>query len=181
MVWSVISVLNRYKLFHVWPRFRSRCRIRSRSELLSWPNPEEPQEWVKRRRFWRKPRQSTSLKSGVEELELLSLVLLLQQEVEEAPSPASGFPPGKNNRCKYTKKLKWERVAGVGGAEKSGGLESYWGPDEILLQRIRSLRTRSSEGKPSHRVSVRQEVTVVSLCRTWSHVFQLFTHTHMFI
>lgn len=121
MVWSVISVLNRYKLFHVWPRFRSRCRIRSRSELLSWPNPEEPQEWVKRRRFWRKPRQSTSLKSGVEELELLSLVRLLQQEVEEAPSPASGFPPGKNNRCKYTKKLKWERV-GRGG----GGREERW-------------------------------------------------------
>lgn len=118
----------------------------------------------------------------MEELELLSLVRLLQQEVEEAPSPASGFPPGKNNRCKYTKKLKWERVAGEGGggAEKSGGLESYWGPDEILLQRIRSLRTRSSEGKPSHRVSVRQEVTVVSLCRMWSHVFQLFTHTCSF-
>lgn len=92
------------------PHWKLKVCCLSQSSVVSWPHPEEPQVWGRRRKFWRKPTLSIWLTPCEEALKLLSLI-----HHQQVPPPVcqQAHPPGKKKKSNYTNDYLWQSILKV--------------------------------------------------------------------
>lgn len=131
------------------------CLFSVLSEAFSWPHPEEPQVWGRRRKFWGRPRPSTWPTPCEEELKLPSLVHL------QAPPPAchQSLQPEKTGNDINVKMAVNHEAWGCNHEDKASYWIGVWDPVLVLLVVLDlggrgHVNLRPSEGKPAGSVSV---------------------------